>query len=299
MRTALVSLLVTTAMISATVLGSENPSRAPLTHDAGRLEPDSYRLAVQEQALIWGKGSFPRFIVWPTQAFDIQLKKTVASLETAEEALRLDERNAYARALLGRYFLVPADTYEDAEESWRILFDQDLGLSFPSLFYDVDNKRYFMSHFRKDGIYIYRYGQFGVETMTDLPDESNTLYWEAHAGHIPADLSPAGVIRWSDVKKIKTGNWVWWIELDQKLTLQSDRGKKKSMDTVKVAFLGGVGQFSWHFDWYDLSRGKINIETHTYGPADYNARLRSLVLSLVDPEHRIEAPKPPRPGPGW
>ena len=45
--------------------------------------------------------------------------------------------------------------------------------------------------------------------------------------------------------------------------------------------------------------GDLNIRTHTYGPADYNARLRTVVLGLVDPEGQIKAPKPLRPGPGW
>ncbi len=277
-------------------LASEKVS---LTSDEALINSESYRLSVQDQALIWAKESFPRFIVWPTQAFDIQLKKSIASLRAAEEAVRLDERNAYAHALLARYYLVPADTSDSARQHWKVAFDHDIGISFPSMYYDVDTKRLFMSHIRKDGIYIYRYGQFGVDTMKELPDETNTLYWQAHAGHIPKDLEPAAIIYWDDVEEIKTGNWVQWIKLKEKVTLRSDRGKEKSLDKIKVALLGGVGKFDWHLDWWDLAHGKINIRTHTYGPADYNARLRAVILELVDPEHRIKAPKAPKPGPGW
>jgi hypothetical protein len=136
--------------------------------------------------------------------------------------------------------------------------------------------------------------------MKELPDETNTRYWEAHAGHIPDDVKPVDVIHWDNVREIKTGNWVWWLKLNKAINVRSDRGKEKSLDEVKVALLGGVGKFDWHLSWWDLARhGDIKIRTHTYGPADYNARLRSVVLELVDPEGRIEAPKAPNPGPGW
>lgn len=279
------------------VLASE---KASLTSDKDQIAAESYRLSVQDQALIWAKDSFPKFLVWPSQAFDVQQKKSIASLRAAEEAVRLDERNAYAHALLARYYLIPEDTLDAAREHWKASFDHGVGISFPSMFYDVDTKRLFMSHFRKDGIYIYTYGQFGVDTMKELPDETNTLYWEAQAGHIPEDLTPAAIIYWDNVERIKTGNWVHWLKLENEIKLRSDRGKEESMDEVKVAFLGGVGKFDWHLDWWDLARhGKIEIRTHTYGPADYNARLRSVILELVDPNGRIEAPKAPKPGPGW
>lgn len=274
--------------------------KASLTSDKDQIAAESYRLSVEDQALIWAKDSFPKFLVWPSQAFDVQQKKSIASLRSAEEAVRLDARNAYAHALLARYYLIPADTLDAAREHWKASFEHGAGISFPSLFYDVDTKRLFMSHFRKDGIYIYTYGQFGVDTMTELPDETNTLYWEAHAGHIPKDLEPAAIIYWENVERIKTGNWVHWLKLQEEITLRSDRGEEESMDEVKVAFLGGVGKFDWHLDWWDLVRHReINIRTHTYGPTEYNARLRSVILELVDPNGRIEAPKAPSPGPGW
>ena len=296
MRSLVFLVVVASAAFARVGLVQEGTS---ITSDRAVIDTESYRLAVEEQALIWSKGAFPRFIVWPSQGFDIQLKKTIASLQAAEEALRLDETNAYAHALLARYYLVPEDTFELAAQSWRLLLDHGGGVSFPSMYYDVDTKRLFMSHIRQDGIYIYRYGEFGVEKMDALPDGNNTLYWEAHAGHIPPDMEPAAVVHWDDVREIKTGNWVWWIKLANKITLRSDRGKGKSTREIKVALLGGIGRFSWHFDWVDLARGDLNIRTHTYGPADYNARLRTVVLGLVDPEGRIKAPKPPRPGPGW
>jgi hypothetical protein len=274
--------------------------KATVTSDKTQINPESYRLSVEDQALIWAKDNFPRFIVWPSQAFDILEKKSIASLRAAEEAARLDERNAYAHALLARYYLIPEDTLDAARTHWKTSFDNGIGISFPSMYYDVDTGRLFMSHIRKDGIYIYTYGQFGVDTMKELPDETNTRYWEAHAGHIPSDLEPAAIIHWENVREIKTGNWVWWLKLEKPITLRSDRGKEESLDEVKVALLGGVGKFDWHLNWWDLARhGDITIRTHTYGPADYNARLRSVVLELVDPEARIEAPKAPRPGPGW
>jgi len=292
----LLALLAVTVWSTGLGLALENGS---LTSDKTQIDPESYRLSVEQQALIWAKDSFPRFIVWPTQAFDLLEKKSIASLRAAEEAIRLDSKNAFARALLARSYLMPADTLDSARENWKASLENGGGISFPSLYYDVDDKRYFMSHIRKEGIYIYRYGQFGVETMTELPDETNTLYWEAHAGHVPSDLEPAAIIYWKDVVKMKSGNWVQWLTLKNEITLRSDRGKEETLDEVKVAFLGGVGKFDWHLDWWDLAHGKINIRTHSYGPTDYNARLRSVILELVDPDGRIEAPKAPNPGPGW
>lgn len=282
---------------TSSALASE---KAPVTSDKGELAAESYRLSVEDQALIWANDSFPRFIVWPSQAFDIQQKKIIASLRSAEEALRLDERNAYAHALLARYYLVPADTLDAARRHWKTAFEHGIGIAFPSMYYDVDTKRLFMSHIRNDGIYVYTYGQLGVDTMKQLPDESNTLYWEAHAGHIPEALEPAAIIYWENVERMKTGNWVQWLKLKDEITLTSDRGKKGALNEVKVALLGGVGKFDWHLDWWNLvAHRQVEIRTHTYGPADYNARLRSVILELVDPEGRIEAPKATGPGPGW
>ena len=293
-------LLVWIAVCASSASFGLASEKASLTSDKAQIAPESYRLSVEDQALIWAKDSFPRFIVWPSQAFDIQEKKSIASLRAAEEAVRLDERNAYAHALLARYYLIPEDTLDAAREHWKMSFDNGIGISFPSMYYDVDDQRLFMSHIRKDGIYIYTYGQFDVDTMKELPDETNTRYWEAHAGHIPDDLGPVAIIYWNNVREIKTGNWVWWLKLKNKVTVRSDRGKEESLDEVKVALLGGVGKFDWHLDWWNLAaHRKINIRTHTYGPADYNARLRSVVLELIDPDGRIEAPKAPKPGPGW
>jgi hypothetical protein len=292
--------LVWVAACAASTSFAIASEKTSLTSDKTEISPESYRLSVEDQALIWAKDSFPRFIVWPSQAFDIQQKKSIASLRAAEEAARLDERNAYAHALLARYYLIPADTFDAAREHWNVSFDNNVGISFPSMLYDVDTKHLFLSHIRKDGVYIYTYEQFGVDTMKELPDETNTRYWEAHAGHIPEDLEPAAIIYWNNVERIKTGNWVQWLKLKNKITVRYGRGKEKSLDEVKVAFLGGVGKFDWHLDWWDLAaHHEITIRTHTYGPADYNARLRSVILELVDPDGRIEAPKAPKPGPGW
>src|SRR3972149_9595596 len=137
----LLALLAVTVWSTGLGLALENTS---LTSDKTQIDPESYRLSVEQQALIWAKDSFPRFIVWPTQAFDVLQKKSIASLRAAEEAIRLDSKNAFARALLARSSLLPADTLDSAREKWSVSFQNGGGGGVPPPCYDAVAKPRFL-----------------------------------------------------------------------------------------------------------------------------------------------------------
>lgn len=249
-------------------LASEN---APLESDPISLDSESYRLCTDAQALIWNQGDYPDFIDWPDVPMAPALQKSVASLKAAERATELDRQNPYAHALLARYYLLPLDTDDLALESWTVLFDNGLGVSLTASYAGAP----VIGHIKRDGIYVYRYEQFGVHG--DTPSPSQRAFWDANAGNIPSALEPSVVLSWEDVEAIVTTEEGWKLE---------HHGGGSS----SIAFSSGIDSFGWDLDWYDFWFGDVDTREASFLPLDYHARLRTVVLGLIDPEGRIRAP---------
>jgi hypothetical protein len=295
-RMSLVTAILLLIVAAGTCQGEEE---AAITYEKALIQVESYTIAITEEAAVWTRDMYSKWIAWPSRGTDMVLLKTVASLRAAEESARLDRTNGFAHGLLARLYLLPSDTFEEARNQWKTVLLGGGGVSFVAVVYDVDPASHFLFTMRKEGIHVYTVGQFSQGRALEFPPSSGPLFWEAHAGYVPPEIKPVAVIGWDDIEEIRSGNWSQLFTLKKKITLKSDKGKEKSLDHFMVFLAGGIGRFGWELDWYELLQQKVYIRTPTYGPADYNGRLRELLLFFFDPGKRIKAPPISRPRPGW
>ena len=166
--------------------------------------------------------------------------------ELAERALARDPRNMMAHSILARqYTMLGRD--RPADESWgRVVSDGGV-VVWTATLYDVDDKSYFFMSFGRDAVRIYRMGQFTGPIDRRLryakfPEPAETAFYEAAAGCPDPSIAPAATIRWSNVKELRSGNWVLWFKLATPVTMVSDRGNRKTLREIKVNLHGETGE---------------------------------------------------------
>lgn len=278
------------AVLDTTSIASERP-----IGDMGTVDAESLRLCTEVQARIWSDGSFPAFIDWPELELHPMIKKTAASLLAAEEALRLDSGNLYAQALLARLYLSAVDTDDLAAESWALLFEHGLGVSFAGVLSYRDARIPLIVHFERAGLALYSYTALGVGADADahadeaVPDATHRLYWEVQAGRIPPGLAPAMVISWDNVSEIDTSEQGWRVGLAKEIRLEKLGGRGVGSELF-LEFKTGIESFPWDLDWYDFRYSEVDTTAHTFGPLEYHNRLRDVVLRLVSHHRTVRAP---------
>ena len=272
-----------------------------VTCDPGILNPESYRITTEAIPSIWMEPLPKLLYPLPEDVFDLQYRRTVAVTDQAVAALDLDERNLMAHNILARNFLVFHNTWNEAKYHWQVLFQNGKGVTFDAVIYSVDGRSMFIVRLTPEAIEVYRYGQFGRMAMGYPPATPKyRRFWLSHNGCIPPEIHPDAAIPWTIVREIKSKRWVQDLKLRQKVTLSSDRGKKKTTNKLRIAFLGGIGHAERTIDWYNsYIYGYPEVKYYTYGPADYNERLRDTLLAIVDPKGRIRKPKASKSGIGW
>lgn len=187
------------------------------------------------------------------------------------------------------------------------MFAHGGALAWTATLYDVDARSFFVMAFDRDGIKVFRFGEAapGFTRRLGVPEfpgpESHKL-WRASGGCFD-DLSPEAFVPWSDVREIAAGNYVIWFRFNTPVTVTSDNRKKKTLKEFKVALHGAIGTVddrqtpgSGDNDrWYEDTRTYTGIGR---GPADYQDRIRRVLVAEVDPAGRIKLPKQKR-GAGW
>jgi hypothetical protein len=277
---------------------------AALSCDPAQLNPDSYALATRAQALIvtqkrmnWWDG----FDVG--NAFDAIYDLNESSTFAAERALEIDPANLMAAGVLARQYVVLGEDARKAEAMWRDVFDSGGAVVWTATLYDVDYKSYFVFAFDRQALRIYRFGEFAAPydthlTMPVIPGPERERLWRAWGGCIDRAAQPEAVIPWSEVREIKAGNWVLWFRLNRDVTIRSDRGKKKTLDEIKVNLHGQTGSIEVHTTRDPIDPWKVDVRTMGIGPLSYQERVRRTLVKLVDPERRIALPKASRSA-GW
>ena len=104
----------------------------------------------------------------------------------------------------------------------------------------------------------------------------------------------------------KPGNWVLWFKLTRDVTIRSDRGRKKTLDEIKVNLHGETGvvkilaERNPGFDpeWDDETDEFRNLRGIALGPWDYNRRVRDLILRFAEPAAHIKRTSAGK-GAGW
>jgi hypothetical protein len=101
-------------------------------------------------------------------------------------------------------------------------------------------------------------------------------------------------IPWSQVKELRSGNWVLWFKLDKPVRIASDRtGKRKTLDEIKLNLHGRTGSLEVY-----KPVGEDHLALRGRGPSDYQDMVRRTLASFIDPQQRLSLP-PVKPGVGW
>ena len=278
----------------------QNPphSAVRFTCDPERMDPESYRLVIRENPAVWIH-PIPRGLnFFPQNLFEEQFEKTLLITRNAERARKLDPTNLMAQVILARSFLVFHDTFAEARDQWRRILDQGYGIPFDAVVYNVDTGAMFILRVTREALDFFTYAQFGVSHMGFPKEPGHETFWRARSGCIDG-VEPVASVKWTDVTEMKSKHWVQELKLKKKYRIVSGRGKEKRVNRLKIAFLAGVGHAEITVDWTRVFSGRPGWKVYTYGPADYNARLRSVILENVDPEGRIKAPPAAKRGVGW
>jgi hypothetical protein len=279
-------------------------ARGAPTCDARVLDPDSYALTtrgmaevVLEERTSWWDGFF---IGRHAAALD---DLNFSSTSAAEYALRLDDRNLLAHAILARQYLIAGEDAEHTDRAWRATLDNGGAVVWTATLYDVDVKSYFVLAFDRAALRVYRYGELAgpFEKSMGMPKfvgADRHRFWRAWGGCIDADATPEAVIPWSDVREIKGGNWVLWFKLNRPVAIGSDNGKRKTVDEIKVNLHGATGTVDIYVSPDYRHPANPSIRGVGMGPFDYNQRVRYTIAKHVDPTGRIKLPKASRSA-GW
>jgi hypothetical protein len=272
----------------------------PPTCSRDGVDPKSYRLTTRAQGLIVTTQDYSWW-----DAFDLGKHEDVladlneASTRAAERAAEIDPSNLMAHGILARQYLV-LDEPERAEAAWRTVFGAGGAVAWTATLYDVDARSYFFMAFDARGIRIYRFGavvgpgfKTGFGGIAEFPGPDNERFWAAGGGCIDPELRPEAEAPWANVREIKAGNWVLWFKLTRPITVSSDRGKKKTIDEIKVNLHGRTGQLEVY-----KPVGEEHLAMRGRGPAGYQDLVRRTLVKFVDSDKRIALP-PLKPGVGW
>jgi hypothetical protein len=299
-------LMVRTAVPAASQFRERSASAAATapTCTAAQIDPRSYGLTTRAQASIvtadrldWLDG----FDVG--SAFDALHDLNSLSTSAAERALEIDPNNLLAHALLARQYLVLGVDAEQARERWHTVFDHGGAVVWTATLYDVDARSYFLVAIDPEALRVYRFGELAGPYETHLgvpefPGPERERLWRAWGGCIDPTAVPEAVVPWSDVREIKAGNWVLYFNLTRRVRIESDRGRKKDVDRIKVHLHGAVGSLEVHASPDPREPAGVNVRTMGIGPLAYQVRVRQVIAAMVDPAGRIALPKASRSA-GW
>jgi hypothetical protein len=91
---------------------------------------------------------------------------------------------------------------------------------------------------------------------------------------------------------------VLYFKLNTRVAVTSDRGKKKTLNEIKVNLHGATGTVEVHTTSDPIDPWKTDVRTIGIGPLDYQQRIRYTLVKFVDPAGRIKLPKASRSA-GW
>ncbi len=266
------------------LLAAATADAAPITCVAEAIDPASYRLSTIGVARL----------------------DNFTATDPAEHALRLDPANLLAHGHLARQYLIAGEDASYTDAAWRAVLDNGGAVVWTATLYDVDTKSFFLVAFDRAALRIYRYGELAgpYETRLGMPQvvgEERERFWRALGGCIDPQAVPEAVIPWGQVREIKSGNWVHYFKLTAPVVVTSDRGKRKTLDEIKVNLHGGAGTVDYLVTRDALEPWnpyKASVRGIGMGPLAYQERVRHTLVKFVDPAGRIALPKASKSA-GW
>lgn len=266
------------------VLWAATAGAAPITCDEADIDPVSYRLTTRGVARL----------------------DDFTSTEPAERALRLDPDNLLAHGHLARQYLIAGEDATLADAAWRAVLDHGGAVVWTATLYDVDTKSFFLLAFDREALRVYRYGEIAgpYDTRLGMPQivgEDRERFWRALGGCVDPSARPEATVPWSQVREIKSGNWVHYFKLTAPVVVTSDRGTRKTLSEIKVNLHGGTGTVDYLVTRDALEPWnpyRASVRGIGMGPLAYQERVRHTLVKFVDPAHRIALPKASRSA-GW
>src|SRR3990170_91125 len=182
---------------------------ATLTCDRDLIAPESYELTTTAQAVNLHApryGFWDRFIV--NEHVHALRDLNLGASDLAERALERDPRNLMAHSILARQYLT-VGSQRTAEQAWHTVLGNGGAVVWTATLYDVDAKSYFLVGFDRDGLRIYRQGQFAGPVKRHLgvaqfPEPDATGFYAALAGCPDPDVAPVATVPWTDVREIRS-----------------------------------------------------------------------------------------------
>lgn len=293
------ALLASSGLFSCDVQADQQPL-APAdiaTCDPARLDPRSYRLTTEAQAL---NALRPREPWWepyglwkgPREIGDLN----EAAVTLAERAKELDAGNLLAHGQLARQYVIMAIDARQADDAWRRVLDSGGVVVWTATLYEVDPRSVFVLAFDRKSIRIFRLGQLAGELEThygapELPGPARTEFWRALGGCLPPGVAPEAEIAWSDITEIGGNSWTLRFELARKVSVTSDRGSRRNDDRLEVALHGRPGVVDFRYLMTPFGRRPPHAGPAGPDPVLYQERIRHMLVKFFDPGHRIELPK--------
>lgn len=239
----LLAAVVCAGLFASTVSAIQDPQPAPAppaTCDAAAIDPDSYRLTTEAQALNVLRPREPwwePYGLWknPREIGDVN----AASLRLAERAIELDDRNLLAHGYLARQRVVMAIDARKAEESWARVLDNGGAITWTATLPKVDPRAFFVLAFDRSGIRIFRFTQLAGEVperfgFQEFPEPEQVDFWRALGGCLPAAAAPEAAIPWSQVREIRTSTRALRFELTSPAAIASDVRSPRRDDSIDV-----------------------------------------------------------------
>lgn len=284
-------LAVLTAIVTAFVAipHAQDPPPAPIgsaTCDPAQINPDSYRLTTEAQA--WNiirprEPWWEAYGIWksPREVGDLNEGAT----RLAEEARRVDSRNLLAHSILARQYVVEAVDAQKAEAEWQTTIDNGASIVWTATLYDVDPRSFFIAAFDQKGIRLYRFGQLGSRLRThfgvpEFPGPDEVGFWRTLGGCPPPDVPPQLEIPWTSVRAIEVTDWTLRFRLADKVTIESDRGSRRTLDKMNVNVHGQVGAFDFRFGMTPYGRRPIFARPNGVAATHYEERVKQMLVKF-------------------
>jgi hypothetical protein len=263
------------------------------TCDEARIVPESYRLATEAQALNVLRPREPwwePFGIWkgPREIGDLNQ----GALRLAERARELDDRNLLAHGYLARQYVAMAVDATRAEAAWGRVLDNGGAIVWTATLYGVDPRSVFLIAFDRQSVRLFTLGQITGELRThfgvpDLPGPERVDLWRALGGCLPANAVPDAEFAWSSVREIKPARWALRFELQDEITVTSDRGERRTDDSWEINLHPQTGPIDFRFGMAPFPRPPFGAVPVSRDPGAYQTRVMQMLLTFFDPDQRL------------
>lgn len=274
------------AGLSASPVTARQQGPAPsgaATCEQTAITPESYRLTTEAQALNvlrprdrW----WEQYGIWTSPGEIGPINE--AAVRLAERARELDDRNLLAHGHLARQYVVLAIDARKAEDEWRRVIDNGGAIAWTASLYDVDPRSFFVLAFDPRGIHVFRFSQLAGELRThfgvpEFPEPDRVEFWRALGGCLPADGAPEAQIPWSSIRELRATAWTLRFELRDRVTIGSDRGRRRADETLDVNLHPRTGEADFRFGMTPFAWGPMGPRPVGADPGAYHQRVKQML----------------------